>query len=623
MAEMSLVYIAPPRTEQRPLFAPIDPARGQQAAGIHRGRYAETVEHDLADAVRPVGGEQARLESDETDGGGGAYGIPQHHPTVGIKPRRDIDRQAGCGVRIDRRDGLGPVSGDRAVEPCAQQRIDDQVDGLRYPGERSPVAARLLPARGIDGRIAAQPLTIAQLQYRHTQARLPRQTRNDEPVAGVVAGAGKHRDTARLRPSTAQQIEGGAPGALHQLKARNRELLDRQAIEATHLFAGIERARQVVGGGEGSKLHRHPGSLSVYLIYTMEPQSTIDFNQLALNIKAWGKALGFQKVGITDTDLHDAERHLDHWLGNGFHGEMAFMHQHGSKRTRPAELVPGTVRIISVRMDYLPDETDPAAILDDPSRAFVSRYALGRDYHKLLRKRLQRLADLIVAEAGPFGYRAFVDSAPVMEKAIAQKAGLGWIGKHSNLLDRTAGSWFFLGELYTDLPLPVDHPVTDHCGNCRACIDCCPTQAIVAPYQVDARLCISYLTIELKGAIPHALRSLLGNRIYGCDDCQQVCPWNRFATATPEQDFMPRHGLDTATLCELFAWDEDTFLARTQGSAIRRIGYQRWLRNIAVALGNATSSASAVAALQARRDIDDPLVGEHIEWALRRHEGHS
>ena len=354
----------------------------------------------------------------------------------------------------------------------------------------------------------------------------------------------------------------------------------------------------------------------------MESQSTIDFNALARKIKSWGRALGFQKVGITDTDLQDAERHLDRWLGKGFHGEMAFMQQHGSKRTRPAELIPGTVRIISARMDYLPDEADPASILDDPARAFISRYALGRDYHKLLRRRLQRLADLIVEETGPFGYRAFVDSAPVMEKAIAQKAGLGWIGKHSNLLDRTAGSWFFLGELYTDLPLPVDHPLTDHCGSCRSCIDCCPTQAIVAPYQVDARRCISYLTIELKGAIPHALRPLLGNRIYGCDDCQQVCPWNRFATPTPEQDFMPRNGLDTATLCELFAWDEDTFLARTQGSAIRRIGYRRWLRNIAVALGNATDSADAVESLQARSDTADPLVREHIEWALGCHGRH-
>ena len=351
----------------------------------------------------------------------------------------------------------------------------------------------------------------------------------------------------------------------------------------------------------------------------METQRDIDFNRLALQIKQWGKALGFQQVGIADTDLTEAERHLASWLAHGRHGEMEFMHRHGSKRTRPDELVPGTQRIISVRLDYLPDEPDPAAILDDPARAFVSRYALGRDYHKLMRKRLQRLAKQIEGVVGAFGYRAFVDSAPVMEKAIAEKAGLGWIGKHSNLLNRSAGSWFFLGELYTDLPLPVDSAAGDHCGDCEACIDCCPTKAIVAAYQVDARRCISYLTIELKGSIPEPLRPLLGNRIYGCDDCQQVCPWNRFATPTTEQDFMPRQGLDTATLIGLFAWTEEQFLSRTEGSAIRRIGYPRWLRNIAVALGNADPSPGIVDALNEKTDFPDPMVLEHVLWALDRH----
>jgi len=355
----------------------------------------------------------------------------------------------------------------------------------------------------------------------------------------------------------------------------------------------------------------------------IRPESSVDFNTLARRIKRWGEALGFQQVGICDTELHEAERHLARWLARGHHGEMAFMQQHGHKRTRPAELVPGTVRVISVRMDYLPDEPDPAAILDDPARAFVSRYALGRDYHKVMRSRLQRLASRIEAEVGPFGYRAFVDSAPVMEKALAQKAGLGWIGKHSNLLNRTAGSWFFLGELYTDLPLPVDGPVAEHCGSCQACIDCCPTRAIVAPYQVDARRCISYLTIELKGAIPETLRPLLGNRIYGCDDCQQVCPWNRFATAAQETDFAPRHGLDKATLLELFAWSEEEFLRRTEGSAIRRIGYRRWLRNIAVALGNAAPDPAVVEALRARRDYPEAVVAEHVAWALERQGGRS
>ena len=348
----------------------------------------------------------------------------------------------------------------------------------------------------------------------------------------------------------------------------------------------------------------------------MGRQSTIDYNTLAQRIKRWGRELGFQRVGITDTELREAECHLADWLARGFHGEMAYMHKHGPKRTRPSELVPGTLRVISVRMDYLPEEPDPAAILDEPARAFISRYALGRDYHKVIRRRLQRLAARIEVEVGPFGYRAFVDSAPVMEKALAEKAGLGWIGKHSNLLSRKAGSWFFLGELYTDLPLPIDTPVEPHCGSCTACIDCCPTQAIVAPYQVDARRCISYLTIELEGSIPEPFRAPIGNRIYGCDDCQQVCPWNRFATPTHEADFAPRHGLDTATLLELFAWDEETFLARTAGSAIRRIGYTRWRRNLAVALGNTSPDSQVVAALDASRDGASALVREHIDWAL-------
>jgi len=350
----------------------------------------------------------------------------------------------------------------------------------------------------------------------------------------------------------------------------------------------------------------------------METQHDTDFNRLASQIKRWGKELGFQQVGIADTDLTEAERHLAAWLARGDHGEMAFMRRHGSKRTRPEELIPGTRRIISVRMDYLPDEPDPRELLHRPAQAFISRYALGRDYHRLMRNRLQRLADRIEQQVGSFGYRAFVDSAPVMEKALAEKAGLGWIGKHSNLLNRTAGSWFFIGELYTDLPLPTDRAVTEHCGDCTACISACPTGAIVAPYQVDARRCISYLTIELEGMIPEPLRPLMGNRIYGCDDCQQVCPWNRFATPGTEPDFMPRHGLDSATLRELFEWSEAEFLSRTEGSAIRRIGHPRWLRNIAVALGNADPDPGIVDALLERAEHPDPMVREHVRWALER-----
>lgn len=345
--------------------------------------------------------------------------------------------------------------------------------------------------------------------------------------------------------------------------------------------------------------------------------------QLAVQIKQWSKELGFHQLGITNTDLEQDEAWLLQWLDAGRHGEMDYMARHGTKRSRPAELLPGTIRVISVRMNYLPHPSAaPQDILGDANLAYVSRYALGRDYHKLMRNRLQKLADRIHDAIGPFGYRAFVDSAPVLEKALAQKAGLGWIGKHTNLISEDAGSWFFLGEIYTDLPLPVDTIAREHCGTCTACLDACPTRAIIAPYQVDARLCISYLTIELRGTIPVELRPLIGNRIYGCDDCQLVCPWNRFAVPSREADFLPRHALDSASLIELFAWDEATFLKRTEGSAIRRIGHVCWLRNIAVALGNAPADPAICAALEARLDHPDAMLREHIEWALARQKTH-
>ena len=348
-----------------------------------------------------------------------------------------------------------------------------------------------------------------------------------------------------------------------------------------------------------------------------EPLPSDEAIQLVRDIKTWGAELGFQRVGIADCDLATAEERLTDWLGRNMHGEMHWLAHHGSKRTRPAALVPGTIRIISARMDYLPEyQANIEQVLADPAQAFVSRYALGRDYHKLLRQRLRRLAQRIETRVGRFGYRVFVDSAPVMEKPLAQKAGLGWIGKHTNLIDTRAGSWFFLGEIYCDLPLPADPPAEDHCGRCKACIDICPTSAIVAPYVLDARLCISYLTIEHPGPIPEPLRPRLGNRIYGCDDCQLTCPWNRFAQQTEETDFLPRNDLDIATLLQLFAWNEDEFLRRTEGTAIRRIGHERWLRNIAVALGNAEPSAAVRDALTARADHPSPLVREHVRWAL-------
>jgi epoxyqueuosine reductase len=350
---------------------------------------------------------------------------------------------------------------------------------------------------------------------------------------------------------------------------------------------------------------------------------------LALSIKAWGRELGFAELRIADTDLSDAEAGLQSWLDAGYHGDMDYMAAHGTKRARPAELVPGTLRIITARMDYLPNATGDdwrtreERRLKDPGAATISVYARGRDYHKVLRSRLQLLASRIAEEIGPFGYRVFTDSAPVMEVALAQKAGLGWRGKHTLLINRDAGSMFFLGEMYTDLPLPVDAPVSDHCGQCRACIDVCPTQAILGPYRLDARRCISYLTIELKGSIPVELRPLIGNRVLGCDDCQIACPWNKFAQRSTLTDFDVRHGLDSATLVDLFAWNEDQFKCNMEGSAIRRIGYERWLRNIAVGLGNAAGSGmpvhDIVSALRARIDHPSELVREHVAWALARH----
>ncbi|QHD50316.1 tRNA epoxyqueuosine(34) reductase QueG [Vreelandella aquamarina] len=348
-----------------------------------------------------------------------------------------------------------------------------------------------------------------------------------------------------------------------------------------------------------------------------EPISRESLHQLAEQIKQWGRELGFQQVGITDTDLAAHEANLNRWLDKGYHGEMGFMAKHGTKRTRPDELEPGTRRVISVRMDYLPAEVESAKVLGQPSRAYVSRYALGRDYHKLMRKRLAQLAKHIEQAVGKFGFRAFVDSAPVMERALAQKAGLGWFGKNAMLLNPKAGSLFFLGELYTDLPLPVDAPFEqEHCGSCSACRTACPTGAIVDDKVVDSRKCISYLTIELHGAIPVEFRRAMGNRVYGCDDCQLVCPFTRFTKITQEEDFSPRHDLDRASLIALFSWGEEEFLNKTAGSPIRRIGYERWLRNLAVGLGNAPWSDDVEAALWARRAYPSALVREHVAWAL-------
>jgi len=329
--------------------------------------------------------------------------------------------------------------------------------------------------------------------------------------------------------------------------------------------------------------------------------------------------MGFQGCAISDTDLHEAENYLSEWIADKHYGEMDYMHKHGTKRSRPDELAPGTCRIISVRMEYFPPAAKDAwGVLEDNTAAYISRYALGRDYHKLMRNRLQKLAKKIEAFAGDFKFRVFVDSAPVLEKAIAEKAGLGWIGKHTNLINKNAGSWFFLGEIYVDIPLPIDKKSQNHCGDCTACIETCPTQAILSPFKLDARRCISYLTIEHKGPIPKEFRKAMGNRIYGCDDCQLVCPWNRFSKDTEEQDFKIRHSLDDVSLLALLAWDEETFLKNMEGSAIRRIGYECWQRNIIVALGNAKPTSTIIEALQAKLTEANDYIAEHIQWSLEQ-----
>ena len=346
----------------------------------------------------------------------------------------------------------------------------------------------------------------------------------------------------------------------------------------------------------------------------------IDFTELARDIKQWAKELGFQETAITDVDLSEYEHLLESWIANSYHGTMDYMARNQEKRCHPDQLVPGTIRVICVRMDYALERENSFSALQEQDKAYISRYARGRDYHKLIRKRLQQLADRIEDVVGEFGFRAFVDSAPVLERALAEKSGLGWIGKNTMLINKEAGSWFFLGELFTDLPLPVEKSASGHCGSCTACIEVCPTDAFVNPNLLDANRCISYLTIELRDSIPEEFRQAMGNRVFGCDDCQLVCPWNKFAKQTDEPDFTPRHNLNTSDLTELFLWSEETWRNKTRGSAIRRIGYKQWLRNIAVALGNAESSTEVIDALNSRINIADELVGEHVKWAKQQHE---
>ena len=493
---------------------------------------------------------------------------------------------------------------DTGSPTCSFDAKRDFEVGRRQPGKRPPrpfnqpdaVAGEIFVQTRIE-KFAwiGQPIEIKVIQvYLRNSIKLNEGICRTLDISGVSERA---QQSARQRGLAGTEVALEPDRELRRQHARNR-CAERQRGRL------VGQVQQYIGLG---------------MIGSMGHAEISDWGALAARIKDWGRELGFDAIGIGGIDLPEAEQGLADWLAAGFHGEMDYMARHGTRRSRPAELVPGTLRVISARMNYRPEAADAAANLADATRAYLSRYALGRDYHKVIRARLQKLVERIESETGPFIHRVFTDSAPVMEVAIASGAGLGWRGKHTLLLTREAGSWFFLGEILVGLPLPLDEPVSDHCGTCRRCLDVCPTGAIVAPYQVDARRCISYLTIELKGSIPAGLRPLIGNRVYGCDDCQIHCPWNRDAPITRETDFAVRHGLDRATLVDLFGWTQQAFESRMAGSAILRIGYERWLRNLAVGLGNAPTSSQVVDALRTRQEDSSALVREHVEWALARH----
>ncbi len=495
------------------------------------------------------------------------------------------------------------------------------------------MAARFDESARCERCIATERPRVPESEDPATDALLPRQPRDHVAITAVVSPATGDQPAPALRKIFPSGFKNRNPGSLHEFQARNPMIFDGTTIQFPNLGGGVQTlpcggSLLVVQRGTHweiitlNKARQTPDCETPELPGSVHDAS--EMSRLAERIRVWGNELGFQKLGISDIELEEHEKRLNQWLLDGFHGEMEYMARHGTRRSRPAELIPGTLRVICVRMDYLHEEASSAeSLLQEHDKALISRYALGRDYHKVMRNRLQKLCQRIEDEVGQFGYRVFVDSAPVLEKALAEKAGLGWIGKHSNVLSKEAGSWFFLGEIYTDLPLPIDEPASNHCGDCRRCIDICPTDAIVAPYRVDARRCISYLTIELRSSIPEKYRSGIGNRIFGCDDCQLVCPWNRFARFSSEDDFRPRPGLDAAELVELFSWSEQEFLDRTLGSPIRRIGHECWLRNIAVALGNAgensTSTDEIINALHSRSDHPSEMVREHVNWALAQH----
>ena len=582
----------------------------------------QRIELQRSATIRPIGSELPALPADEADRRIGAQHLALGNSAIGIESGRNIKCELAPHVAVHLTDQRSGHARRRTRQAGAEQTIDQDIGSRqqsRFIGYRN-AATGLQPDGACPGRITVR--ACAHRDNGNRESIGLGQRCQQKRVAAVVATAGNHGERACVGPTSAQQRIRRRSRPLHQFGAGKAGRGNRRLIDAADLIDAVKRAGDVGAGHDRDYTEHCAPSLHDRMLAALRADPltmpTIDYFALAADIRLWANELGFQQLGVAGVDLEKDEAYLLKWLDAGRHGEMDYMARHGSKRSRPDELLPGTMRVISVRMDYLPvGARDGWEVLADPDRAYVARYAIGRDYHKLMRNRLQKLATRIADQVGPFGYRAFVDSAPVLERALARDAGLGWIGKHTCLINRQAGSWFFLGELYTDLPLPLDTPETEHCGTCRRCIDVCPTQAIVAPYQVDARRCISYLTIELRGDIPLELRRPMGNRIFGCDDCQLVCPWNKFARHSPESDFTPRHSLDDRSLIELFAWSEEEFLTRTEGSPIRRTGHLGWLRNIAVALGNASYSSATVEALQSRLAHPSELVREHVQWALR------
>lgn len=625
VTEMSLVSVAraPWERSSKRMFR--QTAEFGLDAFARRLGDCQIVEDNLTTVRRSIGKNEPGLEAGERYSGVRRYRDPHDPAGIAVQPRRYVEREDRCAMAICRLDGLSEVAANLSLETAAEHGVHDQLEiRVDIPFERQcrqagfgEIVRRLL-------RIAREPVRPDQVAHCDLDSPVSCEARQHVAVTGVVAAAAQHKPFLRGSVAVERVAERRAGGPGHQRVAGDTDPVDCGAVDASDSVDGIigcvrVRIGQIVHEGDYTVSAQGNRGMSNSREYR-DKQSLPSGQELAEAIRQWGRELGFQQVGFSDLDLSAAEENLDAWLQRQYHGEMRYMEKHGTKRSRPAELIPGTLSVISVRMDYLPESRERMIDrLDHPSGAYVSRYALGRDYHKVLRSRLKALAARIEEATGSFGYRVFVDSAPVLEKPLAEKAGLGWIGKHTNLINRDDGSWFFLGELYTDLPLPSDAAATGHCGTCRACIDVCPTQAIVAPYELDARRCISYLTIELSGSIPEEFRKPIGNRVYGCDDCQIFCPWNKFARLTTESDFMPRHGLDDADMASLFHWSEPQWLAKTEGSAIRRLGYVRWLRNLAVGLGNARSSPHVIAALEARRDYPDDTVREHVEWALAQH----